>query len=70
MKARPGDRIIIKGHEVGAPDRDALVVEVHGADGDPPYLVEWSADGHRGLLFPGPGARIQHLEHTTTSPSP
>mgnify|MGYP006204518149 CR=1 FL=1 len=29
-----------------------------GADGGPPYLVQWS-DGHTGLIFPGPGAVLR-----------
>ena len=62
MKARTGDRIVIQGHRVGEPERDGEVLEVHGADGDPPFLVRWSADGHEALLFPGPDAVIVHGE--------
>ncbi len=63
MKATKGDRIVIKGHRVGEHDRDGEVLEVHGTDGDPPYLVRWDEDGHEGLFFPGPDAHIQHFEH-------
>ena len=41
MRASVGDRIIIKGHHVGEPDRDCEVLEVHGADGEPPWFVRW-----------------------------
>ena len=61
MKASVGDRIIIKGHYVGEPDRDAEILEVHGDDGAPPYLVRWDEDGHEGLFFPGSDATLEHF---------
>jgi hypothetical protein len=64
MQAHVGDKLVIKGHHLGERDRDALVLEVHGADGAPPYLVRWADDGHEGLLFPGSDAVIQPYEHT------
>lgn len=63
MKVAVGDKIVVKGHRVGEPDRDAEVLEVHGADGGPPYLVRWSDDGHEGLYFPGSDATAVHYEH-------
>ncbi len=51
MKAAPGDRIIIKGHHIGQPDRDAEILEVRGDD------------GHEGFFFPGSDAQIHHFEH-------
>ena len=65
MKAVVGDRLVVKGHRTGEPDRDGEILEVHGEGGDPPYLVQWSDDGHVGLVFPGPDATIDHLEGTT-----
>ena len=65
MKAKVGDRIIIKGHHVGEPKRDGEVLEVHGADGDPPYLVRWEDSGREALFFPGPDASVEHPEHTS-----
>lgn len=62
MRAKPGDRIVVQGHHVGEPNRDAEVLEVHGADGGPPYRVRWSDDGHEGLYFPGPDAMVEHFE--------
>jgi len=64
VKASVGDRLIIKGHRVGEPDRDAEILEVRGEDGAPPYFVRWTDDGHEGLLFPGPDAVIEHYPHT------
>ena len=52
MRAAVGDRLVISGHHVGEPERDAEVLEVHGQDGGPPWLVRWSDDGHEGLFFP------------------
>lgn len=58
MKARIGDRILVKGNRLGERDRDAEVLEVHGADGEPPYVVRWAEDGHEGLYFPGSDAGV------------
>lgn len=63
MKAKVGDKIVIEGHHLGEPRRDAEVLEVHGPDGGPPYLVRWSDDGHEGLFFPGTDATVDHFEH-------
>ncbi len=61
MKASVGDRIVMAGEQVDRPTRDGVVLEVRGSDGAPPYLVSW-ADGHTGLLYPGPGSvlRVQN----------
>ena len=60
MRAKVGDRLVIKGHKVGNPDKDAEILEVRGADGGPPYLVRWSEDGHEALVFPGSDAVVEH----------
>ena len=59
MQAKVGDRIVIKGHHIGEPDRDCQVIEVHGPDGGPPYLVRWEDSDHDTLFFPGAGATVQ-----------
>lgn len=58
MKAMLGDRIIIQSRHLDEPQRDGEIIEIHGAEGGPPYLVRWSEDGHTALLFPGPDAQI------------
>jgi len=58
MRAEVGDRISVHSMHVGEPERDAEILEVHGKDGAPPYLVRWSDNGHVGLYFPGPDAQI------------
>jgi len=61
MHAKPGDRIVIHGHHVGEPIRDAEVLEVEHEDGSPPYRVRWSDTGHEALFFPGPDAYVDHV---------
>ena len=63
MQAMVGDRIVIKGHHIGEPDRDGEVLEVRGSGGAPPYLVRWGDTGHETLFFPGPDATVEHYEH-------
>lgn len=66
MRAVVGDLLRIKGHRIGEPDRDAEILEVHGADGAPPFLVRWE-DGHEGLMFPESDAEIVHLGNAEVS---
>jgi hypothetical protein len=73
MKAQPGDRIILAASHIDQATRHGEVIEVGGKDGDPPYLIRW-ADGHTGLLYPGPGAILrveaegQHLAAVPNAP--
>jgi hypothetical protein len=64
VEAVPGDRLIVKARRTGEPNRDGRILEVHGKAGGPPYLVEWSEDGHVGLVYPGPDAFVEHLART------
>ena len=57
MKAAVGTRIAVPGRHVGDPTRSGSVVEVHGADGGPPFVVRWD-DGHEGTFVPGAEARV------------
>ena len=63
MKAAIGDKLVVVATHAGEPARDGRILEVQGADGAPPYLVEWSDNGHRGLVFPGPNAHVKHYGH-------
>ena len=58
MKAHQGDRIILAASHIEEPTRDGEVLVVRGEDGEPPYVVRW-ADGHTGLLYPGPGSILR-----------
>lgn len=69
MRAAVGDRIVVRGHRVGEPERDAEILEVHGKDGGPPYLVRWSDDGHQSLMFPGTDAYLQSFSATAEQES-
>jgi hypothetical protein len=57
MEATIGDRICIHGNIVGHEDKTGEIIEIHGAGGEPPYLVRF-ADGRTRLMFPGPDAVI------------
>jgi len=63
MRADVGDRLVVKGHHVGESDRNAEILEVHGDDGGPPFVVRWDDDGHEGLFFPGSDAVVEHVPH-------
>jgi hypothetical protein len=58
MHAHPGDWLVIKGPRTGAPEQRGRILEVHSADGTPPYVVRWTADDHVSTVFPGPDAVV------------
>lgn len=58
MRAKVGDHIVVHSHHVGEPARRALVLEVRGEDGGPPYLVRWQ-DDHESIFFPGNDAEVE-----------
>jgi hypothetical protein len=60
MHATVGDRIVVRGQRVGEAAREAEVLEVHGADGGPPFVVRWRDDGHVATYVPGADATVQH----------
>ncbi|MEU5304130.1 DUF1918 domain-containing protein [Streptomyces noursei] len=54
MQAHKGDVLRFTGRAVGSPEHRATVVEVLGANGEPPYRVRYE-DGHETEIYPGPG---------------
>ena len=50
MQAKVGDRLVVKSHHVGEPDRDCEVLEVHGRR--PSLFRALGRDGARGPLLP------------------
>jgi hypothetical protein len=52
MNAVQGDRIVIHGRTVGSTERHGEIIEVKGANGEPPYLVRFD-DGHESVVYPG-----------------
>jgi len=61
MKAHVGDELVVKGCHVGDPERRGVVVEVHGADGEPPFLVRWS-NGHQSSFYPSSDTVVGRLQ--------
>jgi hypothetical protein len=59
MQANVGDRLIVEGTRVGDGRRVGVITEVNHTDHTPPYTVRWLDNGHEGLVFPGPDARVQ-----------
>ncbi|NUP53336.1 MAG: DUF1918 domain-containing protein [Catenulispora sp.] len=66
MKATVGDVIAIMSRHLDETVREGEIVEVQGAEGDPPYVVRWRDTGHTAVLFPGPDARIRPAGHGRT----
>lgn len=65
MKAQVGDRIVVRGHHVGEPDRHGEILEVRGDDGAPPYVVRWDNDEQEHVFFPGSDAIVEHDSATS-----
>jgi hypothetical protein len=65
LRASPGDRLVIRAHHLGEPDRDAEILEVLGEDGTPPFRLRWEEDGREALLFPRTDAQVEHFRPTT-----
>lgn len=63
LHADPGDRLVVRGHRRGEPERDAEIVEVFGDDRAPPYLVCWADDGHVSRVYPSSDVYVEHFEH-------
>lgn len=61
LRAEAGDRLVIKGHHSGEPQRDGEILDVLGPDGAPPFVVRWEEDGHVSRLYPGSDAYVDHL---------
>jgi hypothetical protein len=61
LAATPGDRLVVRPHRLGEPERDAEILEVGGPEGAPPFVVRWSDTGHESKVFPGPDAFVEHL---------
>ena len=59
MNAKVGDELTVKGRRQGDEDRHGEIIEVHGEDGAPPYLVRWRGDGES-IFFPASGTVVEH----------
>jgi len=63
LRASPGDRLVVRGHHLHEPERDAEILDVLGEDGAPPYMVCWSDDGHVSRVYPSSDIYVDHVEH-------
>jgi uncharacterized protein DUF1918 len=70
MRAAVGDRIVVMGHRVGDPNRQAVILAVEGKDGSPPYRVRWDNTGQEAVFFPGPDSVVEHYPEAAPSPGP
>jgi hypothetical protein len=77
MRAAAGDRIIVARPVLGQPVRDGKILEVHGPNGEPPYLVQWADTDRQSLYFPGSDSQVEHfgaplppVAPTEATPSP
>lgn len=61
MQAAIGDRMHVHSRAVGQTEQVAVVIEIHGENGAPPYLVRYD-NGHEALIFPGPDCTIEHAK--------
>ncbi|WP_327635225.1 DUF1918 domain-containing protein [Kribbella sp. NBC_00482] len=62
MRATAGNWLVVESNHRGAPSRRGLIVEVHGTDGAPPYLVRWYDTDAETLFFPGPDTHVLTTE--------
>jgi hypothetical protein len=65
VKAHVGDRLVVNGDE----SRTGLIIGLQHADWSPPYVVQWLADGHIALVYPGrtPGSCTREATTRTRS---
>jgi len=47
------------GLHIGDEHREAVIIEVHGEEGAPPYLVRWR-DGYESVLLPSSDTAVEH----------
>jgi hypothetical protein len=59
MRAVNGDELVVRGRHVGDEGRTGEIIEVHGEDGAPPYLVRWK-DGHESVIMPSSDTIVEH----------
>ena len=59
MRATVGDKLTVKGRRQGDEERHGEIIEVHGVEGAPPYLVRWRDDGES-IFFPSSDTVVEH----------
>ena len=69
MHAQVGDTLLVEGRTVETPRRQGEILEVHGKDGTPPFVVRWDDSGHTTVLYPGPDCEVHGSEHGANGPA-
>jgi Domain of unknown function (DUF1918) len=64
LRAKPGDRLVIRADHTGEAEHDGEILEVLGENGAPPFVVRWEDDGHVSRLYPGTDTYVQSFEHS------
>ena len=59
MNVEVGDTLTVKAVRQGEAERHGKILEIHGQDGEPPYVVRWQ-DDHESLFFPSSGTVVEH----------
>lgn len=59
MKAEVGDRLVVRGRHLDEATRVGEIVEVHGPDGEPPYVVRWEGETQTAVVVPGPDGHVE-----------
>ena len=59
MQAGAGDLLHFQSRTVGVAEHTAVILEIRGDDGEPPYLVRHE-NGHEAVVFPGVDAWVEH----------
>lgn len=60
MKALVGDRLIVMARHLDEPVRIGEIVEAHGKDGEPPFVVRWEGETDTVIVIPGSDAHVEH----------
>ncbi|MFF8944013.1 DUF1918 domain-containing protein [Streptomyces sp. NPDC014864] len=61
MHASVGDQLVQHGRVVGQHDQISVILEVMGAEGNPPYRVRLE-NGHEAVMWPGPDCQVLHRQ--------
>jgi hypothetical protein len=69
VRAHIGDHIIVASPATGGVTRDGTGVGVRGADGSPPYMVQWRGSTNVVLYFPGADAHVDQIHATGAASS-
>jgi hypothetical protein len=66
MEAVVGDELTVHGRRQGDGDRHGEIIEIHGQNGGPPYLVHW-LDDRESFFFPSADTVVEHQQRRRTN---